>query len=238
MTLDRASHTIRFHGKDVPIELPAGVATSSPWCDVTRSMPSCYKNAYLDYLAPPSQPSDDTPFSTIPFVPDDVWPVSPPRADIFCNSSIICHPLVSPLAAPAELWKNAPPIWISLGEEGLTDEGLIVARRLHQAGVPLVAEMFEGMPHCHGLLMLGTPASRRFFEGFSGFCRDAVAGRVKSAGTLTWLSFKLQSSKDIPIEEACATSDEQAQTLMQRNAAWRLKTEVEMLKEWHAKAKL
>jgi len=238
MTLDRASHTIRFHGKDVPIELPAGVATSSPWCDITRSMPSCSHNAYLDYLEPPSQPSDNTPFSSIPFIPDDVWPVSPPRADIFCNSNILCHPLVSPLAAPAELWKNAPPIWISVGEEGLTDDGLIVARHLHQAGVPLVTEMFEGMPHCHGLLMLGTPTSHRFFESFAGFCRDAVAGRVKSTGALTWLSFKLKTSKEIPIEKACATSDEQAQALMKKNAAWRLKTEVEMQKEWRAKARL
>ncbi|CAG8100887.1 unnamed protein product [Penicillium salamii] len=238
LTLDRTNRTVRFHGKDVTIELPAGVATVSPWCDITRSMPSCSKNAWLDYLGASPTPSDDTPFETIPFIPDDVWPTTPPRADIFCNSTILGHPLVSPLAAPAELWKKAPPIWISMGEEGLADEGLIVGRRFHEAGVPLVAELYEGMPHCHGMLLLDTPVSHEFFKGFSEFCRDAVAGRVKSAGTLTWRSFKLRSTKEIPIEKACEVSDEEARSLMKKSADWRLKTEIEMRKEWHAKARL
>src|SRR3954466_9971822 len=60
LTLHRASHTIRFHGKEIPIELPGGVATVSPWCDVTRSMPSIRKNAVFDYLDAP--PGTDTPF--------------------------------------------------------------------------------------------------------------------------------------------------------------------------------
>lgn len=242
LTLERASHTIRFHGEDVPIELPAGVAIISPWCDVTRSMPSTSGNAHLDYLEAPLVPSDDptvkTLFTPLPFAPDDIWPTSPPRADIYCNASMLSHPLVSPLAAPAELWKNAPPIWISTGEEGLTDEGLIVARRVYQAGVPLVAEMFEGMPHCHGLLMLNRPSSHRFFESLAGFCRDAVAGRVVSTGNLTWLGFKLQFKKEIPIEKACEISDEQVVALMQRISAWKLEGEIELRKQWRATARL
>ncbi|KAJ6083172.1 hypothetical protein N7467_007307 [Penicillium canescens] len=236
LTLHRASHTIRFHGKDIPIELPGGVATVSPWCDVTRSMPSIRKNAVFDYLDAP--PSTDTPFKPIPFPSDEVWPASPPRVDMFCNANMVLHPLVSPLAAPAGLWKNAPPIWISAGEEGLTDEGLIVARRVHQAGVPLVAEVFEGMPHCHGLLMISTPSGRRFFESFAGFCRDAVAGRVASSGNLTYISYKAQSTKEIPIEKVCETTDEEADALMRRSAAWRLEGEKEMQKEWHERARL
>lgn len=239
LTLDRAKRTIHFHGKDVPIELPAGLATCSPWCDITRSMPSVSRNAYLDYIRPPPPPSDDVPFiSSLPSVPDDVWPTSPPRAEPYCNATILSHPLVAPLATPAELWKNAPPVWISIGEEGLTDDGLILARRLHQAGVPVVAEMYEGLPHCYSLMMMETPASRRFFEGFSGFCRDAVAGRVKSTGTLTWLGFKLRSTKEIPIEEACETSDEDVHSLMQRSVAWRVEAEIEMQNEWRGKARL
>ncbi|CAG7992710.1 unnamed protein product [Penicillium olsonii] len=238
LTLDRTNRTVRFGGKDVAIELPAGVAGVSPWCDITRSMPSCSNNAYLDYLDPSPPPSDDVPFANIPFIPDDIWPASPPRAEIFCNSTILGHPLVSPLAAPAELWKNAPPVMISVGEEGLADEGLIVARRLHEAGVPLVAELYEGMPHCHGMLFLETPVSTAFFKGFSEFCRDAVAGRVKSTGTLTWRGFKLQSTKEIPIEKVCGVSDEEVRSLMKKSIDWRLRTEIEMQKEWHAKARL
>ncbi|KAJ5485986.1 hypothetical protein N7530_000286 [Penicillium desertorum] len=242
LTLNRASRTIRFHGENVPIELPAGVATISPWCDVTRSMPSTSSNAHLDYLEAPTGPSDDpavkTPFTPLRFAPDDIWPTSPPRADIYCNASMLSHPLVSPLAAPADLWKNAPPIWISTGEEGLTDESLILARRVYQAGVPVVAEMFEGMPHCHGILMMDRPASHRFFEGFAGFCRDAVAGRVLSTGYLTWLGFKLQLTKEIPIEKASEISDEQVEALMQRMTAWKLEGEIELRKQWRATARL
>ncbi|KAJ5687733.1 hypothetical protein N7536_010352 [Penicillium majusculum] len=242
LTLHRASRTIRFHGEDVPIELPAGVATISPWCDVTRSMPSTSNNAHLDYLEAPPVPSDDpavkTTFTPLPFAPDDIWPTSPPRADFYCNASMLSHPLVSPLAAPAALWKDAPPILISTGEEGLTDEGLVLARRVYQAGAPLVAEMFEGMPHCHGLVMMNRPASHRFFEGLAGFCRDAVAGRVVSTGSLTWLGFKLQLTKEIPIEKACDISDEQVEALMQRMTAWKLEGEVELQKQWRATARL
>lgn len=187
-------------------------------------------------------PSDDpaikTPFTPLPFAPDDIWPTSPPRADFYCNASMLSHPLVSPLAAPAALWKDAPPIWISTGEEGLTDEGLVLARRVYQAGAPLVAEMFEGMPHCHGLVMMNRPASHRFFEGLAGFCRDAVAGRVLSTGNLTWLGFKLQLTKEIPIEKACEISDEQVESLMQRMTAWKLEGDIELQKQWRATARL
>ncbi|KGO72942.1 Alpha/beta hydrolase fold-3 [Penicillium italicum] len=242
LALDRASHTIRFHGEDVPIELPAGVATMSPWCDVTRSMPSTSSNAHFDYIEAPPVPSDDpavkVPCAPLPLAPDDIWPASPPRSEIYCNASILSHPLVSPLAAPAELWKNAPPVWISTGEEGLADEGLILVRHVYQAGVPLVAEMFEGMPHCHGILMMNRPSSHRFFESFAGFCRDAVAGRVVSTGNLTWLGFKLRLTKEIPIEKACEISDEQVVALMQRTTAWKLEGEIELQKQWRATARL
>jgi acetyl esterase/lipase len=238
LTLQRADQSIRFHGNNVPVELPGGIATSSPWCDITRSMPSNFRNAHLDYLDAPPLPVGDTLFNGLPFIPDDVWPVSPPRADVFCNSTILCHPLVAPLAAPAELWKNAPPIFISVGEEGLADEALIVARRLHQAGASVQTELFEGMPHCHALIMMGTPASDRFFGNFSKFCLDAVAGNVKPTGTMNWIEFKMRSTKEIPIEEACGTSDEEARALLQKAVDWRLRTEFELQKGWNAKARL
>ncbi|KAJ5749093.1 uncharacterized protein N7511_010789 [Penicillium nucicola] len=236
LTLHRTSHTLKFHGQDVPIKLPGGLAAVSPWCDITRSMPSVTRNELFDFLDAP--PGTDTPFEPIPLPADDIWPASPPRVDLFCNASIVLHPLVSPLTAPAELWKDAPPIWISTGEEGLTDEGLIVARRIHLAGVPIVAEMFEGMPHCHALLLIETVQGRRFFESFASFCRDAVAGRVQSTGDLTYISYKAKSEKQIPIEKACETSDEEADALLRKSAAWRLEGEKILLKEWHERARL
>lgn len=242
LTLKRASRSVRFHGKEVDLELPAGVATISPWCDVTRSMPSIVHNAKFDYLDSPTQPSDDpadqAPFSPLPFPSDELWPMSPPRVDFYTNANMVLHPLASPLAAGPDLWKDAPPVFISTGEEGLTDEDLILARRMHQAGVPVVAEQFEGMPHCHGLIMISTPAGKRFFQGLDGFCRDAVAGRITPTGCLTYLGYKMRSTREIPLEKACGVGDEEVEARMRRSAGWRLEGENELQRVWRERARL
>ncbi|RHZ66891.1 alpha/beta hydrolase [Aspergillus thermomutatus] len=237
LTLRRVSPTVRFHSEDVRIELPAGVATSSPWCDVTRSMPSVVHNARYDYLDPPTQ-TPDTTYVPLPIPEDEIWPCSPPRGDFFVNANAILHPLVSPLASRGEIWKDAPPIFMSLGEEGLTDEDLLLARKMHRVGVPVVVEQFEGMPHCFGLVMVGTPAGQRFYKGMGDFCRHAVAGRVKSSGNLTHIGFKLRSMKEIPLEKAVALSDEEVDRLLRRTANWRLEGEKELQRLWTERAKL
>lgn len=241
LTLKRASRPIRFHGKDVDVELPAGVATISPWCDVSRSMPSIIRNAKFDYLDLPTGSSldaEEVPFSPLPFPPDALWPMSPPRVDMYANANMLLHPLVSPLAANPDLWKDAPPVLISTGEEGLTDEDLILARRLHQAGVPVITEQFEGMPHCHGLIMISTPAGKRFFKGITEFCRDAVAGRVTPTGSLTYLGFKMQSTRKVPLEKACEITDEEVEARMRRSLETRLEAEKEMQRAWRERARL
>lgn len=241
LTLKRASRPIRFHGKDVDVELPAGVATISPWCDVSRSMPSIVRNAKFDYLDMPAGSSEDAtevPFSPLPFPPDALWPMSPPRVDMYANANMVLHPLVSPLAASPDLWKDAPPVFISTGEEGLTDEDLILARRMHQAGVPVVTEQFEGMPHCHGLIMISTPAGKRFFKGLAEFCREAVAGRVTPTGSLTYLGFKMQSTREIPLEKACEIGDEEVEARMRRGLEARLEAEKDMQRAWSERARL
>ncbi|CAI7608759.1 unnamed protein product [Penicillium pancosmium] len=239
LTLQRSSRSINFHGKEIPVELPAGVATISPWCDITHSMPSAVQNAKFDYLVLPTFEGDkaaaSAPFAPAPFPPDAVWPVSPPRSDMYVNAKTVLHPLVSPLAASPDLWKNAPPVFISTGEECLADDGLITARRMHEAGVSVVAEQFEGMPHCHGFLMMSTSAGKRFFEGLSEFCRDAGAGRVEPTGKLTYLPFKLQSIREIPLKDVSDVDDEEVEARMRRTAEWRLEGEKEMLKRERAR---
>ncbi|GAD95260.1 lipase/esterase, putative [Paecilomyces variotii No. 5] len=241
LTLRRISSTasVRFHGKDVPIELPAGATLVSPWCDVTRSMPSVYRNARFDYLGPPPQVPEAL-YHPYPFPDDDVWPRNPPRVDMYAYANCLAHPLVSPLAAPKELWKDAPPVFMVMGEEGLTDEGLLVARKIHYAGGTVVVEQFEGMPHCFGMLMLGTAAGRRSFETWTQFCRDVVAGRpIKRTGEVTYLQYKLRGTKNIPIEEACPPlSDEEIDKLLQKGRNWRIDGEQALMSEWKEKAKL
>ncbi|KAE8371214.1 Alpha/Beta hydrolase protein [Aspergillus bertholletiae] len=237
LTLRRVSPTIRFHGQEIPIELPAGVAMSSPWCDITRSMPSVVNNALYDYLAPPSQVPET--LYQPPSVPaDNIWPSKPPRVDFFCNANAVIHPLVSPLAARKELWKDSPPIYMNMGEEGLSDEGLLLARKMYQVGVPVVVEQFEGMPHCFGLIMVKTPAGKRFFEGMSKFCDDAIAGRVQPSCTLTYISYKLRSSREIPLDKAVSLTDEEVDERLRKVAEWRVEGEKALQKQYYDKAKL
>ncbi|GAB1194608.1 hypothetical protein APSETT444_003854 [Aspergillus pseudonomiae] len=237
LTLRRVSPTIRFHGQEIPIELPAGVAMSSPWCDVTRSMPSVVNNALYDYLAPPSQ-VPETLYQPPNIPADAIWPCKPPRVDMFSNANAAIHPLVSPLAARKELWKGSPPIYMNMGEEGLSDEGLLLARKMYQVGVPVVVEQFEGMPHCFGLLMVKTPAGKRFFDGMAQFCGDAVADRVKPSSTLTYIGYKLRSTREIPLDKAVSLTDEEVDERLRKTAEWRIEGEKELQKQYYEKAKL
>ncbi|PYH45435.1 putative lipase/esterase [Aspergillus saccharolyticus JOP 1030-1] len=254
LTLRRTQPTLRFHGRDLhSIDLlPAGVATSSPWCDMTRSMPSVAHNAIYDYLdAPTSTPATEPYFRPLVVPADDIWPVKPPRVDLYTHASALLHPLVSPIASTPALWTEAPPIFMSIGEEGLTDEALVLARTIHRAGAPIYVEQFEGMPHCFGLVMLDAPAGRRFYDGMARFCRQAVdvaaADRAADkpalpdqtrSGEITYIGYKLLSEKTIPLEEAVPLTDEEIEERLRVNALWRQEGERELQREWAEKAQL
>ncbi|KAL4882862.1 alpha/beta hydrolase fold-domain-containing protein [Aspergillus karnatakaensis] len=245
LTLHRTTTTIPFHKTQTPIAPPAGTAVSSPWCDITRSMPSIFANAPFDYLPTPAAryPSATEPFSPPPIPKDEIWPASPPRVDYFVNSETITHPLVSPLAAPSELWKGCPPVFISVGEEGLTDEGLITARKMHRAGVDVVAEQVEGMPHCFALVMPGSVRGRAFYDGMGAFCVQAVRRAAKGVvggvqnengsgneedvfkqkGKLRYLAFKKENETSIDLGDVLEEiSDEEVDGLLGRSKEWRV----------------
>ncbi|KAL6235574.1 hypothetical protein BDW75DRAFT_230192 [Aspergillus navahoensis] len=244
LTLHRTSTTVAFHNTSIPITPPAGIAVSSPWCDISRSMPSIHKNAPYDYLPPPSpfssSEANSEPFRPPPIPADAIWPTNPPRVDFFVNASAILHPLVSPLAAPSDLWKNSPPIYISIGEEGLTDEGLVVARRMHAASVPVIAEQVEGMPHCFGLMMPGHSAGKAFYDSMGSFCVDAVAETLKERanGKLRFLAFRPENNKEIPLSEVAShLSDKEVDRLLAETKEWRVKGEKVLVDGWNATAK-
>ncbi|KAF3036100.1 hypothetical protein E8E11_001866 [Didymella keratinophila] len=158
--------SVNFHGKSVEIPLPAGLAMTSPWLDITRGLPSIEGLVQYDYLPPPSQ----TEAREFPACP--MWPASPPRADLYCEGSALLHPLVSPLAAPS--WEGAPPMFFSVGQEMLRDEDAVLAQRAVKQGVKVVWREFEAMPHCFAMLLennLGAPVHH---AEFAKFCRQAV----------------------------------------------------------------
>jgi acetyl esterase/lipase len=183
--------TVKFHGKDVEIPIPAGVAGNSPWMDVTRSFPSIEGNAKYDYVPPPSHSA------ALTFPQCEIWPAKPPRVDIYCDGNAMLHPLVSPLAARD--WKGAPPVFIGCGEEMLADEDAAFAQKLVKQGVTVVWEQYEAMPHCFAMMLEGHKGGNMFFDEWAGFIKTAVEkpGDLKTRGTIVTPKKLVRKSVDI-----------------------------------------
>jgi acetyl esterase/lipase len=182
--------TVKFHGAEVKVPLPAGVALNSPWCDMTSCLDSFQRNATYDYL--PNSWNPDA----IPTCP--IWPAKPPRADIFAEGSALAHQLVSPVAAKS--WKGSPPVFYMWGDELLTDEGGVMASRMVKDGVTIIAEHFEAMPHCFALLFGDTATGKRCFDAWGQFCTDVVKKNpLKTKGT--YITAKILEERDFYVDQ-------------------------------------
>ena len=208
--------TVRFHGKEVSVPLPAGVTANSGWFDMCRSMPSILSNAKYDYLPPPDHRE---PLSAFPA--DSIWPTDPPRGDLFCDLSLLDHPLASPLAA--ESWKGAPPLWIETGQEMLADEDCIVASRAASQGVTVQFEEYEAMPHCFSMLLPALPTADRCMRSWGDFCRRCVEEpeSVKTNGT--YIHAKGGKEDSTVVSKASQITIEEARKLMREAKERRLK---------------
>lgn len=181
--------TIEYHGKYVDVPLPAGMATLSGWFDITKSMPSVESNQIWDYLIPTNH---DDAISQLP--KDDIWPTSPPRGDVFCDLSLLCHPLVSPIVAKD--WSRCPPMFFITGEELLTDENKVVAVRAAEQGVTVVWEQYEAMPHVFPMIFPDLQTSTRCLNSIGYFARNCIKRDVE--GSATWIAIK--TGKESPME--------------------------------------
>ncbi len=203
-----SSSEIRFHHRTVNIPLPAGVATHSPWTDMTRCMPSIIDNAHYDYLPPPI-----TRDKAATFPHCEIWPTDPPRGDLYCDISMLCHPLVSPIAAKD--WTGSCPLWMGYGEEMLVDEGKAVASRAAKQGVPVVWEQWEAMPHCFAILLKGLEAGKRVFQDWATFCEAVTGGKTKIVETRgTWFAAKTGKEKELDVQALSHWSEEEVQESM------------------------
>lgn len=207
--------SIRFHNHSIslPLPFPAGCASCSAWADMTRAMPSIQKNAHYDYLPPPLTRDQVSRFPA-----DEIWPTKPPRGDLYCETSMLCHPLTSPLAAKD--WSGSCPLWLGYGEEMLADEGKFIASRAAEQGVTVVWEQWEAMPHCFPLILLGSPVSKKFFRDWADFCINAVGeGPEKEGAKLetrgTWFEAKTMKEKEVSVRKLSAIGDEEVKRRMQ-----------------------
>lgn len=226
---------LRFHGKDVDIHgengvtpPAAGLAIASPWLDISRSLPSVYRNVKWDIITSPLEnPSSPCPA----FPPDSVWPASPPRVETYCEASLVSHPLVSPLAASSDHWCGAPPTYICVGWESMQDESEVLARRLDTARAKVMFDGSEGMPHCFAVV----PWTQRGFsalERWGSFCRDPDL--YKSSATWTKKSgetVKVNCS-ELAMSGGRNLDDATVEKLMLRERERREGLETSLVEQW------
>jgi acetyl esterase/lipase len=217
-----AGPKVHFHGAEIAVPFPAGIAMNSPWLDINRSMPSIWSNAKYDYLPPPLETGDPEP------LPCDIWPTNPPRADLFCDGTALCHPLVSPLAALD--WKNAPPVFIVTGEECLSDEDKILAQRMHSQGVKVLWEQYEAMPHVFAMVFEKTKVSNMSFDGWASAIKSFVEkpGEVESKGV--WVTAKKLVVKTVAPGGDPFLTDEECLKRMRESREKRMKGFNDVLK--------
>ncbi|KAL8733058.1 MAG: hypothetical protein Q9181_003729 [Wetmoreana brouardii] len=206
--------SLMFHGRsvDFPLPLPAGVAGTSPWLDLARCMPSITSNAQYDYLPPPLS---NEKISRFPH--DEIWPTDPARGDLYCDLTMLCHPLVSPLAGKD--WTGSCPMWLGYGEEMLVDEGKSVAALAAKQGVTVLWEQFEAMPHCFSMIFEQLEAGKKCFKNWADFCAKVASNAdgvevvdLKTKGT--WFAAKTCKETDVNVRSlAVCTQDEVAQKM-------------------------
>lgn len=230
---------IFFHDRDVDITTPsAGLALTSPWLDIARSLPSVTRNTRYDIIAPPSEDLK-TPHPNFPH--DSIWPTNPPRVETYCEATMVDHPLVSPLATHKYLWDGAPPVYLSVGWEGMQDEAEIFARRVYAAGGTVGFDGYEGMPHCFSMIPWNK-AGRSAFANWAAFCKQAVGGGIQRVDYGTWtnkhgvvravslmdLGMTRQGEVQVRDEEL---DDARVDQLIARQKDWRVKLEKQLRAE-------
>jgi acetyl esterase/lipase len=209
LTLNRVKHpSLHFQGTSVmsPIPLPAALAGISVNGDVTLSLPDWTRNAPFDMFV--SKFGGKRMAALEPeFPPCEAWPTKPPRGYIFCDVSMIYHPLVS--VTVTRDWTGAPPLYLASGQEQLRDTVQIVAQKAVSQGVKVVWESYEGMVHTWFALFPKLPHSEKLFKTWANFCRRAVAGESfetiateLNVRTLKPTSIDISTMSDVSLDNA------------------------------------
>lgn len=199
---------LTFHGKDVSVQLPAGLALLSPAADFTQSLPSVAKatNDWLWALPPWSLPS---------WPEEAYWPADPPRGPIFCDWSAMCHPYISPVST--DDWSDAPPIYVAVGDgESLLDATRTLFRRAARQDVKVRLEVYEYMTHIFATTMAQLPQTKRVWSQVGKFAIGAVKGKTQCGWAFVKLG-KCEVKEMGDVEDLEALDREQALVIMKRH---------------------
>lgn len=201
---------IRFHDMEVSLPLPAGFAGLSTSADQTHSQRSWTANAMHDVLPnepPPIRASQP---------PCDIWPSNPPRGDLYCDLSTLCHPLVSPTAVVD--WAGSPPMRFGCGEEMLADEGAIIARQAARQDTCVIWEQFEGMPHSFVGYLGWLPQTKQCFEHWAEFCLQCVQNPAAMVTRGFFAGSQGSRSRAVDVRNMNVPTVEEARQIMAREA--------------------
>ncbi|PWY95177.1 alpha/beta-hydrolase [Aspergillus sclerotioniger CBS 115572] len=189
--------TIRFNNRDVQIAMPKGCAFISPGCDMALSLPSVKKFEPYDWL------SGGAPWLQPNFPADGIWPSNPPRGDLHCDNSALCHPLVDPSTWTD--WTGMPPVWIAAGDETYADGIKFLVKNLEASGVSVTFVQYEHMPHVWNVVMPFLPQSKHVMklwgEACKGFAESSApnsAAYYVKLGKLETVPIDIKQVLDIP----------------------------------------
>ena len=191
------SSTVLFHGAEVSLPLPAGIAVLSAGLDVTLGFPSWQTNAPHDIF------SDTWSFLAPGYPTCAIWPSDPPRGHVYCEISTMLHPLVAP--AFARSWEGAPPMWFAGGQERFADSAKTAAEMAARQGVQVWYEEYEEMPHDFPIMSATWvwakteewPQSVRCMEGWVNACRVFGEGGRVGTGAVVVLTGGRKREMDV-----------------------------------------
>lgn len=174
-TLQRTSApSVCFHGRRVLLPMPAGLTLQSPYLDPGDALPSWDANSSFDIYPAHMKSSQTNPR----FPPEKAWPSSPARGLFYCETSMLCHPLVSPVLAQS--WQGSPPMYIAVGsKEGVVDAVKVLARQAARQGVEVLWDEYELMPHSWPMILPEYSQSMGCYRMWAEACVKFVAGGGK-----------------------------------------------------------
>ncbi len=196
------SSPVNYHGRKVELALPAGLTLISAVGELTNSLPSYTLNATSD-IFPEKIPSLQPGLPTC-----ELWPSKPPRGNIYCESPMLCHPLVSPTASKD--WTGSPPMWFASGQERIVDAVKVIAQTAFRQGVTVVFQEYEAMPHIFLWRCAESPQSQKCWSDWAEVCKALFEGKaVASRGVLVKAKALQEEKLDIgdltpmTVDDAC-----------------------------------
>jgi epsilon-lactone hydrolase len=138
-----------LRAKQENLPLPGAIAPGTPMADLTETGDTFHTNAMLDNVLVAPGTSCDA------------------RARLYANGRNLKDPLLSPLYGDM---RGFPPAILTTGTRDLLLSNTVrVHRKLRQAGVEAVLQVYEGLSHAQYLRNAAAPESREAFEEIARF---------------------------------------------------------------------